>query len=562
MSCELVPVSRVPIPDKGLTMKTKPKSTKQLLSELAELRQTLAELRKSESELKAAQAALRESEERYRTAIEHSNDGVTIVKGDQHVFVNRRFLDMFGYSDPGEVLGRDVFIPVHPDDRDKVLAINRGRQREQEVPSRYEFKGVRKDGSTIYMEVSATKIIYEGEPATLAYLRDVTERKRTEEELRQAHKMQAIGTLAGGIAHDFNNILAAMIGFCERAAKEIEERNPARRYVEQVKRAGMRGRDLVRQILTFSRKTPLKTQELHLVPLIEETIGLLRAGLPPTVRIETNIRTERDEICADLSQIQQVLFNLCTNAAHAMAEWKGTIEIIISSEFMEPGSPVLEPDMPPGAYVVLAVRDTGVGMTREIKERIFDPFFTTKPAGEGTGMGLAVVYGIVRTHRGAITVASEPGKGSVFSVYFPQAGTAAMLPGEGVRSAPGGKERILFVDDEELLIEMTVGLLEGLGYQVSAVMDCKEALNLFSENPEGFDLIIADQAMPYMTGSELAKEVMRVRPDIPVVLCTGYTEAFSEDEAKAIGVRELVLKPLTKKETAEMIRRVLDGESR
>jgi two-component system cell cycle sensor histidine kinase/response regulator CckA len=208
--------------------------------------------------------------------------------------------------------------------------------------------------------------------------------------------------------------------------------------------------------------------------------------------------------------------------------------------------------------VVLVVRDTGAGMTREIRERIFDPFFTTKPAGEGTGMGLAVVYGIVRTHRGAITVASEPGEWSVFTVYFPQSGTAAILPGETVRSAPGGKEKILFVDDEELLVEMTVGLLQGLGYQVTGAMDCRDALDLFCKDPGGFDLVIADQAMPHMTGSEFARELIRVRADIPVVLCTGYTEAFSEDEAKAIGVRELVLKPLTKKETAEMIRRVLD----
>ena len=544
-------------------MKAKPAvSTKRLLVELTELRQTVADLRKSQDELKAAQQALRESEERYRIAIEHSNDGVAIVKGEQHVFVNRKFLDMFGYDDPDEVLGRSVFVTVHPDDRELVVGINRGRQQGREVPSRYEFRGIRKNGETIFIEVSATRIVHDGEPTTLAYLRDVTERRRSEEELRQAHKMQAIGTLAGGIAHDFNNILAAMIGFCERAAKEIDKRNPAREYVEQVKRAGIRGRDLVRQILTFSRKTPVRTRKLHLVPLIEETVGLLRAGLPSRVSIEIIARTGGDEICADLPQIQQVIFNLCTNAAYAVGNRKGVIEILITSEFIGGDSPVLEPDMAPGTYVVLTVRDTGAGMTDEVRDRIFDPFFTTKPAGEGTGMGLAVVYGIVRSHRGAIIVSSEPGRGAVFTLYFPRGGAEPTAPEEEAGRVPGGKERILFVDDEEVLTEMTAGLLEGLGYTVSTATDCRDALNLFRKNPGEFDLVIADQAMPYMTGSELAGELLRVRPDIPVVLCTGCAEPFSEKEAKASGVRELVFKPLTRRETADMIRRVLNGKAR
>jgi len=543
-------------------MRAKPTGgTKQLLAELSELRQTVAALRKSQDELRAAQQALRESEERYRIAIEHSNDGVAIVKGDQHVFVNRKFVDMFGYDDPEELLGKDVFVTIHPDDKDMVVAMNRERQEGREVPSRYEFRGIRKGGETIFIEVSATKITYGGEPTTLAYLRDVTQRKRSEEELRQAHKMQAIGTLAGGIAHDFNNILAAMIGFCERAEREIEKRNPARGYVEKVKRAGFRGRDLVRKILTFSRKTPVETQELHLIPLVEETIGLLRAGLSHRVRVETKVHAERDDICADLSQIQQVLLNLCANAAYAVGDRKGIIEISITNEAIEGDSPILEPDMASGAYVVLTVRDTGVGMTKEIRERIFDPFFTTKPAGEGTGMGLAVVYGIVRAHRGAVAVSSEPGKGSVFNIYFPLGAKEMPVSEDEAGRAAGGRERILFVDDEEMLVEMTTGLLQGLGYQVSAATDCRDALNLFREDPGRFDLVIADQAMPYMTGSELAEELLRVRPDIPVVLCTGYAEPFSEREAKTIGVREVVYKPLTKKETTEMIRRVLNGKN-
>lgn len=508
---------------------------------------------------KRAELALRESEERYRISIEHSNDGVAIVRGDQHIYVNRRFLDMFGYDEPEELLGKRVFITVHPEDRERVIDINRDRQSGKVAPARYEFKGIRKNGSLMYVEVSATKILYQGEPATLAYLRDITERRQTEEELRHAQKMQAIGTLVGGIAHDFNNVLAAMIGFSELVLKDLEDGSVAKRRLNSVLKAGMRGRDLARQILTFSRKTKHKKSPVHLTPLVKETAKMLRATVPSTIRIELAIATESDEIVADPSQIQQVLMNLATNAVHAMHEKGGTLDISIANVRAEADRPLLQPDMAPGNYVMLSVRDSGYGMDREVKERMFEPFFTTKPVDEGTGLGLSVVYGIVNEHRGTISVSSEPGKGSTFTIFLPQAErpTAASRT-ERSTSPLRGNERVLFVDDEELLVEMNRDMLEGLGYRVSATTDSRDALTRFSESPADFDLVIADQTMPHITGLDLARKIMHIRPDMPIILCTGYSEALSTEEAKALGVKELVVKPLMEQELAEAVRRALE----
>lgn len=511
------------------------------------------------TERKRAEAALRESEEGYRTAIEHSNDGVAIVQGNRHVYVNQRFLDMFGFDRSRSFIGKNLFIMVHPEDRARVTALNRKRQQEELVPSRYEFKGVRTDGTIVYVEVSATRIVYQGKPATLAYLRDITGRKQAEEELRQAHKMQAIGTLAGGIAHDFSNILSAIIGFSELALRDIEEGNPARRYLELMLKAGMRGRDLTRQILTFSRKSTHSQEPLHLLHLVEETSGLLRATLPTTIRLEVRVFTECDEILADSSQVQQVLLNLATNAAHAMAEKGGSMEIAVSNRMLDAGSSVLQPDMAPGPYVVLGVRDTGCGMSEAVRQRIFDPFFTTKPVGEGIGMGLSVVYGIVRNHRGAIAVSSEPGKGSAFTVFFPHHGRLSEPLSKTAQPPPRGKERVLLVDDEEIFVEVTQQMLAGLGYEVFATTDCRAALRRFTEAPHYFDLVIADHTMPGMTGADFAGEVLKLRPGMPIIVCTGYSETISPERARAMGIRELAVKPLTTQELARLIRQALEG---
>ena len=509
------------------------------------------------TERRRAEAALRESEERYRIAIEHSNDGVAIVQGNRHVYVNQRFLDMFGY-DRLTFDGKKLFITVHPEDRARVTAINRKRQQDEPVSSRYEFKGLRRDGTVIYVEVSATRIIYQGKPATLAYLRDITVRKQAEEELRQAHKMQAIGTLAGGIAHDFSNILSAIIGFSELVLKDLEGGNPTRRYLELILKAGMRGRDLTRQILTFSRKTTHTLEPLHLLPVVEETAGLLRATLPATIRLDVKVAAEWDEILADSSQIQQVLLNLATNAAHAMAENGGSLEITVGNRMLDAGSSMLQPDMVPGPYVVLGVRDTGCGMDEAVRQRIFDPFFTTKPVGEGIGMGLSLVYGVVRNHRGAITVASEPGKGSAFTAFFPRHGMISEPLSGTALSPPPGKERILLVDDDEMFVDVTHRMLARLGYEVFGTTDCRDALMRFTEEPHYFDLVIADHTMPGMTGTEFAGEILKLRPGMPIIVCTGYSETISPERAKAMGIRELAMKPFTVQELARLVRQVLE----
>jgi PAS domain S-box-containing protein len=513
------------------------------------------------TERKRAEAALRESEERYRIAIENSNDGVAIVQGNRYAYVNQKFLDMFGYDRPKSLNGKKLLITVHPEDRARVTALNRKRQRDEPVPSRYEFKGLRRDGTVIYVEASATRIVYRGKPATLAYLRDTTGRKQAEEELRQAHKMQAIGTLAGGIAHDFSNILSAIIGFSELALRDIGVGSPARRYLELILKAGVRGKDLTRQILTFSRKTTHAHEPLHLLPLVEETAGLLKAALPSTIRLEVRAATDCDEILADSSQVQQVLLNLATNAAHAMAESGGSLEITVESRMLDAGSPVLQPDMVPGPHVVLGVRDTGCGMDETVRQRIFDPFFTTKPAGQGTGMGLSVAYGIVRSHRGAIAVSSEPGKGSAFTVFFPHHGKVSGAPSKGALPPPRGKERILLVDDEEIFVEVARQMLARLGYRVFATTDCGAALRRFTKAPRYFDLVIADYTMPGMTGTDLAGEVLKLRPGMPIIVCTGYSDTISPERAKAMGIRELAMKPFTIRELATLVRQALEPPS-
>ena len=389
---------------------------------------------------------------------------------------------------------------------------------------------------------------------------DITDRTRLEVQFRQAQKMEAIGTLAGGIAHDFNNILSAVLGYTEMALEEPKINDRLRRCLDQVYTAGERARDLVKQILVFSRQSDERPRPLRVSPIIKEVLKLLRASLPTTIKIRQDIHSEPDAVLADPTQIHQIMMNLCTNAAYAMRERQGELKVSLVPVNLEQSDDlIIHHDLFPGRYLRLTVGDTGAGIDNETIGRIFDPFFTTKKPGEGTGLGLSVVHGIVKSYGGTITVQSEVGKGTDFNVYLPLLTEVEDKQEAKVEAPiPGGKERILFVDDEAALVQLATSTLSGLGYDVTGRTSSLEALELFQARPDRFDLVITDMTMPNMTGSELAQQLMRIRPDIPVILCTGFSEAMTQERAKALGLKELIMKPIIKKQIAEAIRRSLD----
>jgi PAS domain S-box-containing protein len=383
---------------------------------------------------------------------------------------------------------------------------------------------------------------------------------RIQAQLQQAQKMEAIGTLAGGIAHDFNNILSAVIGYTEIALADVPEGTSQHRNLQEVLKAGSRARDLVKQILTFSRQTKQELRPVQIKQIVSETLRLLRASLPTTVKISVDLQSD-SAVLAEPTQIHQVIMNLCTNAAHAMRATGGQLKIDLSNVELSGSLIEQQPYLTPGQYIRLRVIDTGHGMETAIVDRIFDPFFTTKERGEGTGMGLAVVLGIVKSHGGTITVESEMGKGSTFNIFLPAIMQEVDHEVSAKAPIPTGTERILFIDDEKSLVDLGQQILERLGYKVTIRTSSVEALELFMEQPHKFDLVITDMTMPNMTGDELAGKLMRIRADIPVVLCTGYSERISQERAHDLGIKEFILKPIVMRELAVKVRSALDTGS-
>lgn len=397
---------------------------------------------------------------------------------------------------------------------------------------------------------------------------DITERKRAEDEkvelekqLQQAQKMESIGTLTGGIAHDFNNMLGVILGNTELAMDDVPEWNPAIHNLEEVKIASLRARDVIRQLLSFSRKSTQDKKSIKISSIITESIKLLRSSIPTTIDIRQNIPTDLDIIIADPTQIHQVIINLCTNASHAMEEDGGTLWVNLMNIELDKEMAAIYPDLNPGKYVKLSVEDTGCGIDPEIINQVFDPYFSTKAVGKGFGMGLSVVHGIVKGHGGSIIVSSEPGKGAIFDLLFPAIEADLDASAESLELIPTGNERVLLVDDDELIVRVECQILERLGYQVTARTSSIEALETFRSQPEDYDFVISDMTMPDMTGDRLAQKILEIRPGIPVILCTGFSERMDDEKAKSIGVSALVMKPVAQKELAIAIRNVLDAKS-
>jgi len=382
------------------------------------------------------------------------------------------------------------------------------------------------------------------------------EQENLKKQVQKIQKMEALGTLAGGIAHDFNNILSPILGYTEMLLFDAPEGSELRQGLDQVLKAGHRARELVKQILIFCRQAEKKLEPLQIHLLVKEVLKLIRASLPSTIDIQQNIK-ECGMVMADPTQIHQVMMNLITNAFHAMEEKGGLLSIKLNEVHLKPED-MAEPDMFPGDYICLTVADNGIGMNPTVMEHIFDPYFTTKEQGKGTGLGLAVVHGIVKSCGGGIRVFSEPGKGSEFRIYLPQAktGEITMQP-DPVKPLPRGSEHILIVDDELPILNILRQILEHLGYQVTAHTGSMEALEAFKANPDRFDLILTDLTMPNMTGLGLAKEILSIRADIPVIMCSGFSEKMNTEKAKALGIREYIIKPVIKKDLAQTIRRVL-----
>ncbi len=380
-----------------------------------------------------------------------------------------------------------------------------------------------------------------------------------ERQLQQVLKIQAIGTLAGGIAHDFNNILFPIVGYTELTMDEVSDDSVAHKNLEEVLKAAHRAKNLVQQILTFSRQSDQERKPIKIQNIITETLRLLRASIPASIEIIHKIQDDCGHIMGDPTQIHQVIMNLCTNAYQAMQDKGGKLEVILTEIDVGYEEMIDKVGMQPGKHLRLLVKDEGCGMEASVLDRIFEPYYTTKEQGKGTGLGLSVIHGIVKNHGGDITVKSTPGKGTIFQVYLPLIEDVDPdVEFESTDGATKGEERILLVDDEEQIVAMEQQMLENLGYRVTARTDSAEALKVFAEHPQNFDLVITDMTMPHMTGDQLAQKMLDIEPNIPVILCTGFNQGITEEKALAMGIQKFVMKPVVKKELASTIRTVLD----
>jgi len=508
-----------------------------------------------------AEQALKEAKEKFQVLVEQSPLGLSLIdQNGYYRYLNPRFVEMFGYTIEQIHSGSDWFNRAFPDEKYRNMVIKSWITDKQN-------HGVGESRPRIYIVTchDGSKKTINFKPVTLrsgdqlVIYEDISEKTKLEDQLRQAQKMESIGTLAGGIAHDFNNILTPLLGYGEMLKVDLPEASPLQKYVDEIFRATLRAKDLVKQILTFSRQSGHEMMPVRLQQILKEVLNLCRSSIPSDIEIDWNIQDDCGLAMVDAIQIHQIAMNLITNAYHAVESAGGKIAVELKKVEIESGE-VISSLLKPGRYALLSVSDTGCGIDPEIVDNIFEPYFTTKEKGKGTGLGLSLVYGIIREHAGDIKVHSELGKGTTFNVYLPLIEEAVeMFKPNPIEMDMKGNERILLVDDEEVIVRLVKQQLERLGYHVTPFIASPDALEALKTDPEAFDLVISDMSMPHMTGDQLAKELIDIRADIPVIMCTGFSERINRKKAAAIGIKGFLMKPVVNSKIAEMVRNVLDA---
>jgi PAS domain S-box-containing protein len=509
--------------------------------------------------------ALQHSEHLYRTLVENVDLGITLIDKNYTILMANRQIYRMAEKPPGSLVGKKCFKEFHGHEIacshcPGTIAMQTG------LPQETDSQGVRKDGSIFKVRIKAFPIMNKkGEVESfIEVVEDITERLKIEEELQQARNLESIGVLAGGIAHDFNNILASIFGFTDLARLKLDnkEGSDVRKELEQIRKGSIRARDLVQQILTISRKQQQKKKPLQISVIIKEALKLLRSTIPTTIEIKQDIHSE-SLVLADTTQIHQLIMNLCTNAFHALQEKGGTMAVSLDDMIIGPqGSLVGEHVLAPGKYVRLEVSDNGPGMDKSVRTRIFDPYFTTKETGKGTGLGLAVVMGIVKSHQGRISVYSEPGEGTTFSVYLPVTETETVdevLAHEEEFHAPGN-ERVMVVDDEQDIRNVLKEYLVTFGYTVDLFKNGQDAWDAFERDPDKWDLLITDQTMPGITGANLVPKIREKRPNIPVILCTGYSKVINKEKIEELGINAFLHKPVIMNELLKIVHTTLSSK--
>lgn len=521
---------------------------------------------------KQAEDTLQNKEHKFRTLFEHVVDYALVTQyiGEDLIIVdlNESACRHHGYTRE-ELVGQSIGIldpvPVNPDDV-RLEKLKAGETLNFEVTHR------RKNGSIFPVEVLIKAIEIDGAEVFFAIERDITLRKQAEEQhqileaqLRQKYKMEAVGMMAGGVAHDFNNILSIILTNMELSIRKLEKESPILQRVTDAKLAALRGSELVKQILTYSRQEESLTKPVQFAKSVESSLRLLRSTIPSTIEILNQVGTDTHSaiIQGDPIQLEEIVINLCQNAVHAMGD-KGLLTVALEKRYLKKNDLINQKGLAEGEFFVLKIEDTGPGIPSDVVDKIFDPFFTTKATGEGTGMGLSICHGIVNRHNGFIDVTSSTGQGSCFSVYLPITGTHTEVENNQFKETTGnnltrGNEHILLVDDEEYLVKSIADILRSHGYIVTTQTSGKEALELFKKTPNSYHMVISDQTMPEMTGMELSAELLKLKSDVPIILCTGYSSSTNEEKAKEVGIRAFFLKPLSNAKLLQTMRDILDN---